>query len=172
MNKNTTRALEFTRTVVFSSKWILVPFYVGLVWAQILYAWKSVQAVVHLTEHFASMDESQMMLAVLGLIDIAMIANLVRTIIAGSYHAFLDKEGPVTEHISSGYLKVKMGMSLVGVSSIHLLQAFINSAHSTDRDLIVKGAIHIVFLISTIGLAWVEYLHEKSSDLREDGHKH
>lgn len=163
-------AILICRDIVFGSKWILVLFYIGLVVAQVLYALKFVQEMAHMVANFISYDESQMMLLVLGVIDMVMIANLLRTILAGSYHAFLDKNGPVNEHISSGYLKVKMGMSLVGVSSIHLLQTFINCSHMTDREVIVRISLHLVFLVSTIGLALVEYMHEKTKVL--DAHEH
>lgn len=100
------------------------------------------------------------MLAVLGLIDITMIANLIKMIITGSYQSFVSKiENDDTERVSSGYLKVKMGGSLVGVSSIHLLQAFINTSSVTPTELIAKCAIHLIFLVSTMGLSYIDYLH-------------
>jgi len=156
------------RGVLHQSKWILVIFYVGLIIAQGMYAVKFVIELWHMMGHFLEFTENEMMLAILGLIDVTMIANLVKTIVSGSYHSFVDKDGPMSEHISSGYLKVKMGMSLVGVSSIHLLQSFINSTHESDRDLIVKCGIHMIFLFSTIGLAIIEYLHEKSKSLTKE----
>ena len=165
------QAILIARNIVFGSKWILVPFYVGLVVAQVLYAVKYVMEVFHSCLSFYEFSETQMMLAMLSLIDMVMIANLVRTIVAGSYHAFIDKNGPINEHISSGYLKVKMGMSLIGISSIHLLQAFINTSELTNREVIVKGGIHLLFLVSTIGLAFIEYMHEKSKEIQKEGHK-
>lgn len=161
--------LDLIRGLVTSSKWILVVFYLGLIIAQVLYAYRFSSEVIHLCGNFQTLDENHMMLAVLMLVDIAMIANLIRTIIGGSYYAFIEKLENSGEKISSGYLKVKMGMSLVGISSIHLLQAFINST-SSDREIIIKCSIHMVFLISTIGLAFVEYLHEKSNNMKGESH--
>jgi uncharacterized protein (TIGR00645 family) len=165
-NKEST-GIILARSIVFGSKWILIPFYLGLVIAQVLYAVKFVIATWELICNFMHLNETGMMMAILMLIDIVMIANLVRTIVSGSYHAFIDKNGPVTEHISSGYLKVKMGMSLVGISSIHLLQAFLDPSLS-NRELVVKASLHVIFLVSTIGLALVEYLHEKTKDLKPE----
>ena len=100
------------------------------------------------------------MLAILGLIDITMIANLIKMIISGSYQSFVEKmPNDHSEKMSSGMLKVKMGTSLIGVSSIHLLQAFINAAQISSREIIVKVGIHLVFLLSTVGLAYIDYLH-------------
>jgi uncharacterized protein (TIGR00645 family) len=153
---------RFIRDVIVNSKWILILFYIGLIFAQVFYCVKFVGSVFTLGHNFLHYDENEMMLSVLALVDIVMIANLVRIIITGSYHAFVDRLQDSSENISSGYLKVKIGMSLVGVSSIHLLQAFINSSAVSDREIIVKCSIHIVFLVSTIGLSLVDYMHQKS----------
>jgi len=154
--------ISLIRKTVTGSKWLLIPFYFGLILAQIFYGVKFVESITSLGCNFIHYSENEMMLAVLALVDVVMIANLVRIIITGSYHAFVEKLKDSSENISSGYLKVKIGMSLVGVSSIHLLQAFINSNSISTREVIVKCSIHLVFLISTIGLSLVDYLHQKS----------
>jgi uncharacterized protein (TIGR00645 family) len=103
------------------------------------------------------------MLVVLGLVDMAMVANLIKMIISGSYQTFVNRiAADHTEKVGSGLLKVKMGGSLVGISSIHLLAAFINAAGQTNRELKIKSAIHLIFLVSTIGLAVIDYLHVSS----------
>lgn len=152
--------LSMIRKMVFGSKWILLPFYLGLIVAQVMYAIKFGITLFYTCRDFMHYDESQMMLAVLMLIDITMIANLCKTIISGSYKCFVDKKSiEDTEHITGNLLKIKMSMSLIGISSIHLLQVFINSANISNREIIVKSAVHIVFLVSTVALAYVEYLH-------------
>jgi uncharacterized protein (TIGR00645 family) len=156
------KVILIVRDIVLKSKWVLVPFYFGLIVAQCFYCVKFVIALYEMTAHFMIFNENEMMLAVLGLIDITMIANLVKTIIGGSYYSFVEKIQSSSENISSGYLKVKIGMSLIGISSIHLLQAFINSSEMTNREIIVKCSIHVIFLVSTIGLAFIEFMHEKS----------
>lgn len=151
---------KFIESVIFNSRWVLVPFYLGLIIAQCFYCMKFCQNVWDLCRHFASMDEATLMMAVLTLIDITMLANLIKMIITGSYQTFVEKiVSDHSEKVSSGLLKVKMGSSLIGVSSIHLLQSFINPAAQSDRELEIKCAIHIIFLISTIGLAYIDYLH-------------
>lgn len=151
---------KFIQSIIFNSRWILVPFYLGLILAQVFYCVKFCEEIVHLFKHFHTMDESTVMLTILTLIDITMIANLLKMIIAGSYQTFVEKiDSDHSEKVSSGLLKVKMGSSLIGVSSIHLLQAFINTGANTDRELIAKCSIHLIFLVSTIGLAYIDYLH-------------
>ncbi len=146
--------------IIFQSRWLLVPFYIGLIIAQLFYCFKFTETVWELCKTFHHLDETKLMLVVLTLIDITMIANLIKMIIGGSYQTLVEKINlDHSEKIGSGMLKVKMGSSLVGVSSIHLLQTFINCNAETTRDIIVKSGIHVIFLISTIGLAYVDYLH-------------
>jgi len=150
---------SFIEGIVFNSRWLLLPFYLGLIVAQMFYCICFCQTVWHLCTTFGSMDETSLMLVVLTLIDITMIANLIKMIIVGSYQTFIEKiSNDHSEKISSGLLKVKMGSSLIGVSSIHLLQSFINPSAS-NREIIIKCSIHMIFLISTMGLAYIDYLH-------------
>ena len=98
-----------------------------------------------------------------------MIANLIKIIITGSYQSFVEKvKEKDSDYVGAGLLKVKMGGSLIGVSSIHLLQAFINTASLSDRDVIIKCSIHLLFIVSTIGLAFIDYLHYKTKHLHGD----
>lgn len=151
---------KFIRSILFGSKWLLVPFYLGLILAQAFYCFKFCQEIFELSQSFWHITESELMLAILGLVDICMVANLLKMIITGSYQTFIEKvEDAGTEHVSSGLLKVKMGSSLIGVSSIHLLKIFINSQGISTGELITKCSIHIIFLVSTVGLAYIDYLH-------------
>ena len=104
--------------IIFSSKWLLIPFYLKLFWTLI-------KLLIHFFNegHLSNED----LLSTLEDVDIVMIANLVKMIITGSYNSFVSKSHcDDSEKISSGGLKVKMTTSIVGVSSIHLLQTFIN----------------------------------------------
>lgn len=150
-----------------------MPFYLGLIVAQAIYCFKFMESLWELCLHFQGMEETKLMLAVLGLIDIVMIANLIKMIISGSYQSFVEKiENDHMEKVSSGYLKVKMGGSLVGVSSIHLLQAFINSAQVSTREVVIKASIHIIFLISTVGLALIDHWHVQNKETIKDAVDH
>lgn len=146
--------------ILIQTRWILIVFYLGLIVAQVLYCFKFTTELIHLCSNFRTLSETELMLAVLTLIDITMIANLIKMIITGSYQSFVSKiAGEHTEHVSSGYLKIKMGGALIGVSSIHLLQSFINTSEVPMPELIAKCGIHLVFLVSTVGLAFIDYLH-------------
>ena len=162
---------------LFGTKWLLVPFYFGLVVVQILYFWKFSQQIVELVSTARSITESQMMLTSLSLIDAVMIANLIKMIIVGSYQTFICKvaDDLVESKVSSGGLKVKMASSIIVVSSIHLLQTFINPANITKMELVTKCGIHSLFLVGTLMLALVDYIHEKTKWFEyqiEKDHKH
>lgn len=148
--------------ILFGSKWILTFFYFGLILGQIAYAWTYSKTVYSMIINAHSFDTSQMMLILLELVDMVMIANLVKMIITGSYNSSVDKNHDnANENVSSGILKVKMSTSLIGVTSIHLLQSFINSANIGWDDFNKKLIIHGMFLVGGIALAWIEYLHDK-----------
>ena len=149
--------------ILFQSKWVLVPFYLGLIIAQVVYLFWYSQNLYHMLTCATSVTKEQGMLIVLELVDIVMIANLIKMIISGSYTSFITKDHhEASEKSSSGLLKVKMSTSLIGVSSIHLLQSFIN-AEKVDWSTIQKQVlIHGVFLVGAFVLMMIEYFHVKA----------
>lgn len=112
--------------------------------------------------HFWSVSYSDVLLSVLELVDMVLIGNLIKMVISGSYQCFIEKlANDHAEKVTSGALKIKMATSLVMVSGINLLQPFINTAGTPIRDIVIKCLLHLVFLTSAVGLAYIEYLHEK-----------
>jgi uncharacterized protein (TIGR00645 family) len=96
-------------------------------------------------------------------VDIVMIANLVKMIITGSYNSFVDKSHGIDgEQVSSGLLKVKMSTSIIGVSSIHLLQTFINSENILNETIYKQLIVHGAFIVGALVLSYIDYLHCKS----------
>jgi len=88
----------------------------------------------------------------------------------GSYQSFVDKVSENTEKVSSGLLKVKMATSLIGITSIHLLQVFIKPP-TNNRELYIKIGTHIVFLLSAIALGWIDTIHSKSELMEAQAHQ-
>lgn len=164
MNKNPLKStIEF---ILFKgSKLFLYPFYFGLLIAMAIYATKYFEEISHLVRESGSLNGESVMMIILELVDIVMIANLIKMIITGSYTSFITKDhDEKSEKASSGMLKVKMSTSLIGVSSIHLLQTFIN-AENVSWDIIYKQLlIHASFMLGSILLMVIEYLHVKSED--------
>lgn len=153
-------AVEF---VIFNVRWLLIPFYLGLIFALFLYLRAYYATLFELYEH--AMSSEQMMMSILELVDIVMIANLIKMSITGSYNSFVSKKHSYdNENISSGMLKIKMGTSIVGVSSIHILQQFV--AHNIPWDDLLKLlAMHAAFLLGALVLAFIEYLHDKGESI-------
>lgn len=159
---------KYIETILFGSRWILVVFYLGLIVAMGIYALFFVREIVHLVLHHGTLTRESMLMSILELVDITMIGNLVKMIITGSYTSFVGKShGGGGEHVSSGALKVKMATSLIGVSSIHLLQTFISAASLPMETIYKQLVIHGAFLIGTLILACIDRLHE-GADLARD----
>jgi uncharacterized protein (TIGR00645 family) len=151
--------------LLFAHKWMLYPFYVGLAIALICYGIKYCETLLHFVITFQSMTENDIMLNFLQLVDIVMVANLIKMVITGSYQVFVDRIKENTERVSSGVLKVKMGTSLIGITSIHLLQVFIKPPKDLV-ELYIKVGVHIVFLISAAVLALIN-LWDSKADLNQ-----
>ena len=154
--------------LMFLSRWIQMPLYLGLILAQMVYVWRFWGELMHLI-HIAFSDgipETTIMLVVLGLVDVVMISNLLIMVIVGGYETFVSRlriEGHPDQpqwlsHVNANVLKVKLAMAIIGISSIHLLQIFINAAKSevTDRELLWKTIIHLVFVVSAMALAMID----------------
>ncbi len=122
-------------TLIFASRWLQLPLYLGLIVAQCVYVFLFGKELWHLISHSVSMGEQQIMLIVLGLIDVVMISNLLVMVIVGGYETFVSRlrlEGHPDQpewlsHVNASVLKVKLAMAIIGISSIHLLKTFIAS---------------------------------------------
>ena len=121
--------------LIFSSRWLQLPLYLGLIVAQGVYVILFVKELWHLILGATSLGEQDIMLIVLGLIDVVMISNLLMMVIVGGYETFVSKlalEGHPDQpewlsHVNAGVLKVKLAMAIIGISSIHLLKTFIEA---------------------------------------------
>jgi uncharacterized protein (TIGR00645 family) len=157
-------------TLIFWSRWLQAPLYAGLIAAGLLYAYKFTKELIHLYASVETITESQLMLGVLTLVDFTMVANLIIMVIIGGYSTFVSKMDIETHEdrpewlkkVDAGTLKVKLAGSLVGVSGIHLLQTFINIENKNMEHVKWQVAIHLVFLLSSIMLAYSEkILHQR-----------
>lgn len=155
------RFKKLIERILFDSKAILVFFYFGLIIGICCYAWVYAKQVWHLMFELNNFTKESIMLGLLELVDMVMIAWLVRSIITGSYNSAVSKEhGFKGENISSGILKVKMSTSMISVSTILMLQSYINAAHVSWDYLMKQTLIHLVFLGTGLVLAYAEYLHD------------
>lgn len=150
--------------LIFASRWLQLPIYLGLILAQLAYTYKFIKSLWNLISNIHSMDETTIMLAVLSLIDIVMIANLLVMVIIGGYEIFVSKLNTTNHpdqpewlnHVNATVLKVKLAMSIISISSIHLLQTFINAGNLPEQQIKWQLLLHLCFLISAIALAYTD----------------
>lgn len=167
--------------LIFFSRWLQAPLYLGLIVAQLIYVWVFMTELWHLGEnvlaHPGSIKEADVMLAVLGLIDVVMIANLLIMVIIGGYETFVSRvnvdghpdQPEWLSHVNANVLKVKLAMAIIGISSIHLLKTFIavgdigiagggalGSERYTSEGVFWQVIIHSIFILSALALAWID----------------
>ena len=151
-------------SLIFMSRWLQLPLYLGLIVAQTVYAGLFLKEVWHLVSHATALNEVSIMLAVLSLIDVVMVSNLLIMVIIGGYETFvsrLDIESHPDKpewlgHVNAGLLKVKLAMALISISSIHLLKTFIEAEQKSSETIMWQVIIHMAFLLSALVMAWVD----------------
>jgi uncharacterized protein (TIGR00645 family) len=174
--------------LIFASRWLQLPLYLGLILAQLVYVWHFGVELFHLIEAVfgsetalaklvtsigyktdvpvTSLNEAVIMLVVLALIDVVMISNLLIMVIVGGYETFVSRmnlEGHPDQpewlsHVNASVLKVKLATAIIGISSIHLLKTFINAGNYTEQVLQWQTLIHITFLLSALAIAYTDRL--------------
>ena len=173
MTVPTPRPLRPLPALIFASRWLQLPLYLGLIVAQGVYVFLFGKELWHLIHEAPSMGEQQIMLLVLGLIDVVMISNLLVMVIVGGYETFVSRlrlEGHPDQpewlsHVNASMLKVKLAMAIIGISSIHLLKTFIEvgdlgapGSKFTEAGVMWQTIIHCVFILSAIGIAYTDRL--------------
>jgi uncharacterized protein (TIGR00645 family) len=185
---NPNRPIAPLPKLIFASRWLQLPLYIGLIAAQGIYVYHFWVELVHLIEaafgnqqalaalvtsigyntsvQITSLNETIIMLVVLALIDVVMISNLLIMVIVGGYETFVSRmnlEGHPDQpewlsHVNASVLKVKLATAIIGISSIHLLKTFINAANYTDKVLMWQTLIHVAFLLSAMAIAFTDKL--------------
>ncbi|HAX21260.1 MAG TPA: TIGR00645 family protein [Hydrogenophaga sp.] len=188
--KNTS-TLQALPNLIFASRWLQLPLYLGLILAQGIYVFHFWVELVHLIEaafgntnalaalvksigykesfDVTSLNETIIMLVVLALIDVVMISNLLIMVIVGGYETFVSRmnleshpdQPEWLSHVNASVLKVKLATAIIGISSIHLLKTFINAANYEEKVLMWQTIIHVVFLLSAMAIAVTDRLMSK-----------
>jgi uncharacterized protein (TIGR00645 family) len=165
------RELRPLPALIFGSRWLQLPLYLGLIVAQCVYVVLFLKELWHLMLHSFEFSEQQIMLVVLGLIDVVMISNLLVMVIVGGYETFVSRlrlqghpdQPEWLSHVNASVLKIKLAMAIIGISSIHLLRTFIEAgnlgsakATYTEAGIMWQVIIHLTFIISALGIAAVD----------------
>jgi uncharacterized protein (TIGR00645 family) len=147
---------QFIEKLLFASRWILAPIFLGLSLALMALGVKFFQEAWDVFQHLLSMDESDLVLVVLSMIDIALVGSLIVMVMFSGYENFvssIDTKGTDTlgfGKLDAGTLKLKVAASIVAISSIHLLRIFMK-AEITDNDKIMWYVIlHMTFVVSAL----------------------
>ncbi|MGC1547508.1 MAG: TIGR00645 family protein [Rhodanobacter sp.] len=207
MNEKIKPRIAPLSTLIFSSRWLQLPLYVGLIVAQCVYVFLFLKELWHLVAEAQQLGEQEIMLLVLGLIDVVMISNLLIMVIVGGYETFVSRLGLESHpdqpewlsHVNASVLKVKLAMAIIGISSIHLLKTFIAAgtlgglpfctpdALVANSEMYYAGAtlkcgtltptgvmwqtiIHLVFIVSAIGIAWTDRIMQAGLSRIKEGH--
>ncbi|MFH9066517.1 IS21-like element helper ATPase IstB [Streptomyces coeruleorubidus] len=162
MRNPTTTTLGYA---LFATRWLQAPLYFGLVAAQGVYVYKFFKELWTLILMCVGghATETYVMLAVLKLVDVVMIANLLIMVIVGGYETFVSRIGlqghrdqpEWLSHVNSNVLKVKLATAIVGISSVHLLQMFVDVHHTSRHALLWGTVIHMAFIFSAAILAYM-----------------
>ena len=179
------RKLSPLSNLIFASRWLQLPLYLGLILAQCVYvfhfwvelvdligaAMGNVDSLNHIIDAVGlsgnrpqRLTETVIMLVVRGLIDVVMISNLLIMVIVGGYETFVSRmhlEGHPDQpewlsHVNASVLKTKLAMAIIGISSIHLLKTFINAANYHEKTLMWQTLIHVAFLVSALAISWTD----------------
>jgi hypothetical protein len=173
-------------SLIFASRWLQLPLYLGLIAAQAVYVYHFWVELLHLLEAafgnqtalqalvtsmgyqseapLTALNETLIMLVVLALIDVVMISNLLIMVIVGGYETFVSRmnldghpdQPEWLDHVNASVLKVKLGTAIIGISSIHLLKTFINAANYETKVLMWQTIIHVTFLLSALAIAYTD----------------
>ena len=187
---------------IFTTRWLQLPLYLGLILAQCVYVYHfwveltdligavmgNAASLQHILDAVAiegaprptKISETTIMLVVLGLIDVVMISNLLIMVIIGGYETFVSRmnlEGHPDQpewlsHVNASVLKVKLATAIIGISSIHLLKTFINANAYDEKTIIAQTGIHVVFLLSAIAIAYSDRIMSSTSAHREAQESH
>ncbi len=175
-----TRSLNTLGNFIFLSRWLQAPLYVGLIVAQAVYVYHFIIELAHLVTHANRITEKEIMLTVLGLIDVVMIANLLIMVIVGGYETFVSRlrldghpdQPEWLSHVNAGVLKVKLATALIGISSIHLLKTFIEvgSKPVPDNTVLWQVVLHMTFVISALLLAVTDKISTQAAHAARGRH--
>ena len=193
-------ALRPLPSLIFASRWLQLPLYLGLIAAQAVYVFHFWVELVHLLEaafgnekalqalitsigyktdvQITSLNETIIMLVVLALIDVVMISNLLIMVIVGGYETFVSRmnleshpdQPEWLSHVNASVLKVKLATAIIGISSIHLLKTFINAGNYDIKVLMWQTIIHVVFLMSALAIALTDRLLSATHAAAKAGH--
>ena len=173
------RALERPfELLLYRSRWLLLPIYAGLALLLVFMTIVFISDLIELFPLLVELSEKDAILAALSLIDLALISSLIVMVVISGYENFVsrldlnqtDERLPWVGKVDAGTLKLKVASSIVAISSIHLLKAFMNVTQIPNDKLLWLVVIHLTFVVSALVMAFIEkYLNVQAENAREHG---
>jgi uncharacterized protein (TIGR00645 family) len=144
--------------ILFATRWLLAPIYLGMALALVALGVKFFQEIWHIMTHITSIPEADLILTVLALVDLALVASLVVMVMFAGYENFVSKLDIAEDarqlgwlgKLDAGTLKLKVAISIVAISSIHLLGAFMNLGQVPPEKLLWYVIMHLTFVVSAL----------------------
>jgi uncharacterized protein (TIGR00645 family) len=166
---------HFVEAIILASRWLLVVFYLGLAVALLLYAISFTTKLYVFADKLFTLAETDTILKMLSLIDAALVASLVVMVIISGYENFVSRfdnadgnEISWLGKVDAGSLKIKVASTIVAISSIHLLQVFLNVQQFTNSQLMWLTIMHMAFVLSALLLAYIDRLMSSSKKTKEE----
>ncbi len=165
------KAIEKT---IFSSRWLMAPFYLGLSVMLAVLMVKFIQELIHIAPGVLEAKETEIILASLTLIDLSLAGNLILMVVFSGYENFVSKID-VHDHedrpdwmgkVDFSGLKLKLIASIVAISGIHLLKSFMNISQMNKDDLMWLIILHMAFVLSGVLLAFMDWLTARAKPVR------
>lgn len=159
---------RFVESLLYSSRWLLAPIYLGLSIALVLLGFKFFQEVLHSLPLLLDLKETELVLLTLSLVDMALVGGLLVMVMLSGYENFVSSIDISKDEeklswlgkLDSGSLKQKVAASIVAISSIHLLKAFMNAQYTPNDKLMWYVIIHMTFVVSALGMAIVDRMNK------------
>lgn len=154
---------------LFKSRWLLVPFYIGLVLSIILLLFKFIEEFIHMLSTVTTVEANALVIDILHLIDLSLIASLLIIIVLSGYESFVSKIEPEQNEekldwmgkLGFSELKIKVIGSIVAISAIDLLTVFLNMADHDEKELFWKVVIHLTFVVSGLLFALMDHVSHR-----------
>ncbi len=158
-------------TMIFTSRWLMAPFYIGLIAALAVLLVKFAQELLHLFATVLDLKQAELIPGLLALIDLSLAGNLILIVVFSGYENFVSKLD-IGEHedrptwmgkVDFGGMKLKLIASIVAISAIDLLKTFMKIEHVSDREVMWQLLVHLAFIASGIGMALMDWIVERAA---------
>lgn len=166
--------MKIIETLIFRSRWLLAPFFIGLILALIVLLGKFLKELTYLFYNFFDITKNESLISILTLLDVTLIACLIVIIILSGYEIFVSRFTTIDDSKKPKWmgktafsdLKLKLITAIVAISSVELLRAIINIDNNTTEVMAWKAGVHVIFVFTGLFFALTDFIVSK----KDQGH--